>query len=902
MPVPKLNNSLLFGAFLTILLVVFLALFFPVLEPSNVLFSNDGPLGAANAACFRPPSSFLGIWYDLTSIGTAAGSYPLSLTGILFWVLGPLYYSKVYAPLTLIFLGTSAWFFFRKLRLAPLACGLGGLAAALNSSFFSASCWGVGTHAVTVGASYLAMGLLVDQTARFRLVKTALAGLMVGFGVTEGADIGALFSMAVAAFVIYRAWFGQGAPAVRVGKGVLSVAVVACFAVLFAAQAVTTLIGTQIQGIAGTQQDSQTKQQHWDFATQWSLPKREALGFAVPGLFGYRMDRADGGAYWGAVGRDPNWDRYFAEGKQGPAPGGSMRFSGGGIYTGILVILAAAWAAAQSFRGRNSLLSQEARRNIWFLLVVFLVSLLLAFGRFAPFYQFFYALPYFSTIRNPAKFCYFCNWALVILFGYGVDGLYRTYLAKPGGKGKVVRQSVGEWWRSVRGFDRRWTFVCAAVLAGCALGWLVFASSSDAFIAYLQEVQFESAMAALIQKFTVGQIGVFLLFFAGAVCLVTLIISGVMRGDRAKWAGALLGLLLVVDLGRANLPWIITWDYKQKYASNPIIDELRKTPYEHRVAGLPRWLAQVFRFPAGLGEAEQYFRQLYGIEWTQHHFLYYNIQSLDVIQMPRMPEDLASFEADFMPASAADLPKITRHWQLTNTRYLLGAAGFLDLLNQQFDPVQRRFRIAQRFDIVPKPGIDRPTKLEELTATVNTNGAFALFELTGVLPRAGLYSNWQIATNNEATLQALASPSFDPINTVLVGSGVSPALPTASKQAGEVEFSSYAPKEIVLNATAATRSILLLNDRLDKGWKVFVDGQEHPLLRCNFIMRGVELGVGQHKVEFRFAPARNAFYVSLTAVGLSILFWTILLAKSKYPDTPDTNSVVKLSESAAIEG
>ena len=32
------------------------------------------------------------------------------------------------------------------------------------------------------------------------------------------------------------------------------------------------------------------------------------------------------------------------------------------------------------------------------------MSVLLAFGRHAPFYQFFYELPYASAIRNPQKF------------------------------------------------------------------------------------------------------------------------------------------------------------------------------------------------------------------------------------------------------------------------------------------------------------------------------------------------------------------------------------------------------------------------------------------------------------------------------------------------------------------
>ena len=86
-----------------------------------------------------------------------------------------------------------------------------------------------------------------------------------------------------------------------------------------------------------------------------------------------------------------------------------------------------------------------------------------------------------------------------------------------------------------------------------------------------------------IAAFSVGQAGWFLLFFALAIGIVILIIAGIFSGKRAKLGGILLGALLIVDLGRANLPWITHWDYKQKYASNPIVDILRDKPYEHRV-------------------------------------------------------------------------------------------------------------------------------------------------------------------------------------------------------------------------------------------------------------------------------------------------------------------------------
>jgi len=319
-----------------------------------------------------------------------------------------------------------------------------------------------------------------------------------------------------------------------------------------------------------------------------------------------------------------------------------MRFSGGGVYAGILVLMVSVWAVFQASRRKDSVFTLSTRRWILFWAAVFLVSLMFAFGRFAPFYQLLYALPYFSTIRNPAKFTYPCNWALVVLFAYGVNALYRLYMEAPTGKGAAVRETFKAWWQRVRGFDRRWTIGCALAFGVAALGWLIFGSSQDAFEKYLQEVQFDGSIAHSIAQFSVGQVGIFLLFFAAAGVLMTLVISGAFRGQRAKWGGILLGVLLVVDLGRANQPWIITWNYVEKYASNPIIDLLRKQPYEHRVAGLPRWLLGVFQFPQQLAEAEQYFRQLYSIEWTQHHFLYYNIQSLDVIQLPRMPEDLAA--------------------------------------------------------------------------------------------------------------------------------------------------------------------------------------------------------------------------------------------------------------------
>lgn len=457
--------------------------------------------------------------------------------------------------------------------------------------------------------------------------------------------------------------------------------------------------------------------------------------------------------------------------------------------------------------------------------------------------------------------------AMVIIFAYGIDGLSRRYLYAPAGKATSGFTQFENWWANVRGFDRYWTVWSLIVFGLSVLAWLIYYSQKSALIHYLENVGFpDKDAASQIASFSIGQVGWFLVFFAAAIALVTLAIAGVFSGKRARLGGILLGILLVVDLGRADLPWIIHWNYKQKYeidpddstkSTNPIINLLRNQPYKHRVADIP---------------SSSPFEELYRIEWMQHQFPYYNIQCLDIIESPRVSSDLAAYDLALAPTPSR-VYLLARRWELSNTSYLLGPASYLDSLNEQLDPVQRRFRILQRFSIVPKPGVEQPTWPNQLTTVTDTNGDYALFEFTGALPRAKLYSNWQVSTNGETTLRTLASPDFHPKETVLVSTPLpdSPGINSPAKSAGTVAFKSYAPKDIVLTAHANEPSVLLLNDEFDPNWRALVDGKPAPIFRCNFIMRGVFLNPGSHTVEFQFSLPHKPLYITLAAMGVGII-------------------------------
>jgi len=860
--------------FLFLLVVLSIALC-GVYLPAQTLFSNDGPLCRLLSQCHQMPGRFTGCWEDLNGLGFSGGPAPPGISFGLQLLLKPIGFSKFYALISLLILGLGAWCFFFSLRLAPVACYLGGLAAALNSNFFSVATWGVAAQTINAGMFFFALAALADTTSPWRWPRVVLAGLAVGMGVIEGADVGAIYSLYIATYILFQSWTGEGLRWQRITRGLSRLALVTLCAAWIAAPAITSLVGSDIKGIVGTEQDAQTKESRWDWSTQWSLPVQETWALVIPGLFGYRMDTPDGGQYWGEIGRAPAIDRFIKNGEQGTQPKGLLRQTGGGFYSGVLVVILAIWSLVQALPKTNSIFTARQRQWIWFWLVVALVSLLIAFGRFAPFYQWLYALPYVSTIRNPVKFISLVCFAIIILFAYGLDGLWRAFMQPDGSAAPLRWAGFKVWWSKARQAEKSWIRGCALVLVLSLLGWLGYASRHQPLVDYLETVGFSDWRAEQIASFSLRQVGWFVLFFVFSAGLIACIVSGAFAGARARWGAIVLGLLLVADLSRVNQKWVVYWNYPDKYASNPIVDLLRDRPFEHRVALLP---GQPHLSAVSLDK-------FYNIAWLQQLFPFYNVQSLDIVQMSRKPRDYAAYLNTFSTSSGQSgmtLTSFLRFLMLTNSRFLLGDAASLPFLNEQISRVDQQFRIVDRFDLVGKPGITNLTTTDDLRTAQDQNGRYALFEFAGALPRAKLYPNWQIETNDQAILAQLVNPAFAPDQTVLVSGGIQPAAANSdpNQKAGTVAFASYSPKDIVLNCDAASPSVLLLNDRFDPDWKVLVDGKANPMLHCNYIMRGVFLTAGQHTVEFRFVQDYGLLYVSLAAMAVSVIILVAIFASS----------------------
>ncbi len=101
-----------------------------------------------------------------------------------------------------------------------------------------------------------------------------------------------------------------------------------------------------------------------------------------------------------------------------------------------------------------------------------------------------------------------------------------------------------------------------------------------------------------------------------------------------------------------------------------------------------------------------------------------------------------------------------------------------------------------------------------------------------------------------------------------------------------ITFDTYHPDKLTYSSNCKTSQLAVFseiyyNDK--KGWNAYIDGKKANHFRCDYILRGMVVPAGSHKIEFRFEPATlqkaetialvsNAGMYLLLLIGLGSLF------------------------------
>ena len=176
-------------------------------------------------------------------------------------------------------------------------------------------------------------------------------------------------------------------------------------------------------------------------------------------------------------------------------------------------------------------------------------------------------------------------------------------------------------------------------------------------------------------------------------------------------------------------------------------------------------------------------------------------------------------------------------------------------------------RLLSVTDVVQDPG-DPPVRGAGLPLVYEGRDA-RIYANRRALPRAGVVDAQQMVTGEEAELDAVLRPGFDG-RRVVVTSTPLPGLRSTPGTGvpGSARIVHYGPERVVIVAAAQRPSELVLTDLHYPGWKATLDGEDTPVHRVDWMLRGTSLPPGRHTVEFRYEPAswRIGWMVSALAL------------------------------------
>lgn len=119
---------------------------------------------------------------------------------------------------------------------------------------------------------------------------------------------------------------------------------------------------------------------------------------------------------------------------------------------------------------------------------------------------------------------------------------------------------------------------------------------------------------------------------------------------------------------------------------------------------------------------------------------------------------------------------------------------------------------------------------------------------------------------------------FDPKNTVVIDERYKSLVgnwQAATDSAATIRLDEYTPNRLTYSSKASSPQLAVFSEiyyNEEKGWHAYLDGQLVPHFRCNYVLRGMALPAGAHKVEFKFEPKSYVTGNKIAYAGSFLLF------------------------------
>jgi hypothetical protein len=572
------------------------------------------------------------------------------------------------------------------------------------------------------------------------------------------------------------------------------------------------LLGIFMLGIASIQlvptlevvaQSSRGQGLDYGYFSPWSLEPKRLPEFVFPHFFGYIDTIQPDVYYWGTT----------ITSDEAPY---ILSIYLGGVAIALIVL-------GGLHKEDRQILSYRVRI---LLLILFICSLVLALGRFLPFFKLLYCyIPFVAIFRYPTKFLIAGLLPGALLAGYASE----IFLSKVSPEKRAVSQKT------------------LAVLWGVSallISWAILFLLSDDVANWFQSWFFKQRGNEIMRSgllFSFGQ--------ATAVWLVLTLLFQSGHFRRGTWQHWLLACLLTIDFlsaGRRLNPTALETFYT---TVPPAVQLVRQEIGEGRLFRAPN--PPEIRIWAPTNQ----------VMWTYR----LNLETLESYPAAffRIP---VIFHRDLLLLAPIHLIQLTdRLYELPwRQRLPVLSAGAVSLI---LTP-----------DKVTSPGM-------RLLAEIPHRGniPFYLYRNEHAAARVTFVTNWEYVASDAAAFTAMRAPTYDPRTQVILQQ---PATPQNS-QLYPARRAMCAPAHIQKLSANTHAAIFTVSNQCNgyvvfaepfyHGWHVIVDGHPTPIVRANYAFSAIFLPAGDHRIERYYCPTSllfGAFSSLVFCGGLYLLTFT----------------------------
>jgi len=184
--------------------------------------------------------------------------------------------------------------------------------------------------------------------------------------------------------------------------------------------------------------------------------------------------------------------------------------------------------------------------------------------------------------------------------------------------------------------------------------------------------------------------------------------------------------------------------------------------------------------------------------------------------------------------------------------------------------------------------LNQQLSIPQLKKVYESNGNY-VYENTSVLPKA-FFVDSAVTTGSalEAIQKINPQNNFDPEQFAVVETDKK--FSVAADTNRSVEIVKYDVQHIIIDTETGDNAFLVLSEIFyPKGWRATIDGKPTEIYKTNYVLRGIEVPAGNHRIEFIFDPVSNRWGSRISWMGHIMLALTgSLSAVRKFMNKNDT--------------